>query len=126
MLSKSHLTIMFCCSGYLPPEFINFQVISKEYDIYSLGVIITKIITGITGYSDVADMGAQEFVEHVRICYFNVFPSIRTRVPLGASHCTKFASLLVTEYRNVLRFTIVSFAYVVPPSVPNYSLFWLF
>ncbi|XP_066337796.1 cysteine-rich receptor-like protein kinase 25 isoform X1 [Miscanthus floridulus] len=51
--------------GHLPPEFINYQVISKEYDIYSLGVIITKIITGITGYSDVADMGAQEFVEHV-------------------------------------------------------------
>ncbi|XP_066336903.1 uncharacterized protein [Miscanthus floridulus] len=52
--------------GYLPPEFINYQVISKEYDIYSLGVIITKIIvTEITDYSDVADMGAEEFVEHV-------------------------------------------------------------
>ena len=82
---------MLCCSGYLPPEFINYQVISKEYDIYSLGVIITKIIvTEITDYSDVADMGAEEFVEHVRICYF-----LRTRVPLGP-HCTKFASQLVT------------------------------
>ncbi|CAD6254208.1 unnamed protein product [Miscanthus lutarioriparius] len=51
--------------GYLPPEFINYQVISKEYDIYSLGVVVTKIVTGTTGYSDVADMGAQEFAEHV-------------------------------------------------------------
>ncbi|XP_066336915.1 G-type lectin S-receptor-like serine/threonine-protein kinase CES101 isoform X2 [Miscanthus floridulus] len=51
--------------GYIPPEFINHQVISKEYDIYSLGVIMTKIIAGSTGYSIVADMAAQEFVEHV-------------------------------------------------------------
>jgi coatomer subunit beta' len=67
---------MFCCSGYLPPEFINYQVISKEYHIYSLGVIITKTITGITGYSDVADMGAEEFVEHVRILLFRCFSII--------------------------------------------------
>ncbi|OQU83226.1 hypothetical protein SORBI_3005G093101 [Sorghum bicolor] len=51
--------------GYLPPEFIDYQVISKEHDIYSLGAIITKIVTGISGYSDVADMDAQESVEHV-------------------------------------------------------------
>jgi serine/threonine protein kinase len=88
---------MLCCSGYLPPEFIDYQVISKEHDIYSLGAIITKIVTGISGYSDVADMDAQESVEHVRICYFNVFLLIRTRVPLGASHCTKFASLLAKQ-----------------------------
>jgi serine/threonine protein kinase len=61
------MSFMFCCSGYIPPEFINHQVISKEYDIYSLGVIITKIISGSTGYSIVADMSAQEFVEYVRI-----------------------------------------------------------
>ncbi|KAL6841167.1 hypothetical protein ACP4OV_029136 [Aristida adscensionis] len=51
--------------GYLPPEFINNQIISKEFDIFSLGVIITKIITGNTGYSSSVDMEAPEFIEHV-------------------------------------------------------------
>ena len=89
------MSLMFCCSGYLPPEFINHQVISKEYDIYSLGVIITKIITGITGYSDVADMGAQEFVEHVRICYFLRTSSIRTSL-----HQVRITACdIVTKYR---------------------------
>lgn len=58
---------MIFCSGYLPPEFIMNQVISKEYDIFSLGVIIAQIIAGITGYFDIADMGTQEFIDHVRI-----------------------------------------------------------
>ena len=86
---------MLCCSGYLPPEFINYQVISKEFDIYSLGVIITKIITGITGYSDVVDMGAEEFVEHVRICYFLRTSSIRTSL-----HQVRITACdIVTKYR---------------------------
>jgi serine/threonine protein kinase len=89
---------MFCCSGYIPPEFIDDQVISKEYDIYSLGVIITEIVTGgNSGCSDVADMAAEEIVEDVRIyVILTFFLLIHTRAPLGASHCTKFASQLVT------------------------------
>lgn len=58
---------MLFCSGYLPPEFINNQVISQEYDIFSLGVIIAQIIIGITGYFDIVDMGAQELIDYVRI-----------------------------------------------------------
>lgn len=61
------MSFMFCCSGYLPPEFIDNQIISREYDIYSLGVIIMQIITGVTSFSDFADMEPQEFIEHVRI-----------------------------------------------------------
>ncbi|KAM0924348.1 hypothetical protein ACQ4PT_004972 [Festuca glaucescens] len=37
-------------SGYQPPEFINRRIISREFDIYSLGVIIVKIMTGHEGY----------------------------------------------------------------------------
>uniref|UniRef100_A0A0A9FEQ7 Protein kinase domain-containing protein n=1 Tax=Arundo donax TaxID=35708 RepID=A0A0A9FEQ7_ARUDO len=51
--------------GYWPPEFINSGIISKEYDIFSLGVIITKIIVGNVGYSSIADMEAPEFIDHV-------------------------------------------------------------
>ncbi|CAN6360210.1 unnamed protein product, partial [Urochloa humidicola] len=63
--------------GYLPPEFIESQVISKEYDIYSLGVIIAQIITGIRGYSAIADMDAQEFIEHVHESWRKKLQEIR-------------------------------------------------
>ena len=75
---------MLFCSGYLPPEFINNQVISQEYDIFILGVIIAQIIAGITGYFDIADMGAQEFIDHVRI--------LGTRALFEAFQCSKLAS----------------------------------
>ncbi|KQJ93969.1 hypothetical protein BRADI_3g07790v3 [Brachypodium distachyon] len=51
--------------GYLPPEYINSQIISKEFDIFSLGVIIVKIMAGHEGYSCIDDMTTQEFVDHV-------------------------------------------------------------
>ncbi|KAF7032533.1 hypothetical protein CFC21_043694 [Triticum aestivum] len=38
--------------GYMAPEF-NDRVITLKYDIYSLGVIITEILTGAKGYHDV-------------------------------------------------------------------------
>jgi serine/threonine protein kinase len=42
------------CSGYSPPEFIDSCLISNKFDIYSLGVIIIKIMAGRTGYSNSA------------------------------------------------------------------------
>ncbi|CAO2184759.1 unnamed protein product [Urochloa humidicola] len=52
--------------GYLPPEFINSGIISKEYDIFSLGVIIMKIIVGLEGYWSVADStDAPEFIDRM-------------------------------------------------------------
>jgi hypothetical protein len=55
------------CSGYLPPEYINRHVISNKFDIFSLGVIIIKIIAGPMGYSRSADMSSQKFIDLVRI-----------------------------------------------------------
>uniref|UniRef100_A0A8R7R4V6 Protein kinase domain-containing protein n=1 Tax=Triticum urartu TaxID=4572 RepID=A0A8R7R4V6_TRIUA len=52
--------------GYLPPEFINRHVISNKLDIFSLGVVIIKIMTGPTGYSQSAEMNSQEFIEQVQ------------------------------------------------------------
>ncbi|XP_066336997.1 uncharacterized protein [Miscanthus floridulus] len=51
--------------GYMPPEYIDNHVISKEYDIFSLGVIMLKIISGTTGYSQLGYMEQDKFVEHV-------------------------------------------------------------
>nr|XP_040250689.1 uncharacterized protein LOC109756773 isoform X1 [Aegilops tauschii subsp. strangulata]XP_040250690.1 uncharacterized protein LOC109756773 isoform X1 [Aegilops tauschii subsp. strangulata] len=52
--------------GYIPPEFIKKQIISREFDIFSLGVIIRKILTVVMmeGPSIVFTDG-QECIEHV-------------------------------------------------------------
>ncbi|KAI4968801.1 hypothetical protein ZWY2020_046131 [Hordeum vulgare] len=51
--------------GYLPPEYINHHVISNKLDIFSLGVIIIKIMAGPTGYSKSAEISSQQFTELV-------------------------------------------------------------
>ncbi|KAM0867707.1 hypothetical protein ACQ4PT_041816 [Festuca glaucescens] len=51
--------------GFLPPEFINKQLISKKYDIFSLGVIIKRIVTGMDHYWDISNMDDRECIEHV-------------------------------------------------------------
>ncbi|XP_039808827.1 putative receptor-like protein kinase At4g00960 isoform X2 [Panicum virgatum] len=51
--------------GYLPPEYIESNLISKKFDIFSLGVVIIKIITGPTGHSRSSDMSPQQFIENV-------------------------------------------------------------
>ncbi|KAL6888914.1 hypothetical protein ACP4OV_009940 [Aristida adscensionis] len=48
--------------GYCPPEFIDHQIISRKFDIFSLGVIIIKIMCGTEGYSFFHDMGPDEFI----------------------------------------------------------------
>nr|CAB3489193.1 unnamed protein product [Digitaria exilis] len=52
--------------GYLPPEYIESNIISNKSDIFSLGVIIIKIMLGPMGHFGSADMPPQEFVELVR------------------------------------------------------------
>ncbi|KAL6888922.1 hypothetical protein ACP4OV_009948 [Aristida adscensionis] len=51
--------------GYCPPEFINYQFISTKFDIFSLGVIIIKIMCGTEGYFLFHDMRPDEFINHV-------------------------------------------------------------
>ncbi|KAM0826995.1 hypothetical protein ACQ4PT_068486 [Festuca glaucescens] len=52
--------------GYQPPEYIKHQILSREFDIFSLGVIIVKIITGHEGYSSTVEMTTQKAVKLVR------------------------------------------------------------
>ncbi|CAM0948143.1 unnamed protein product [Alopecurus aequalis] len=51
--------------GYLPPEYINRQVISNKFDIFSLGVIILKIMAGPAGYWRSAEISSEEFIDLV-------------------------------------------------------------
>ncbi|XP_048554034.1 uncharacterized protein LOC125535013 isoform X3 [Triticum urartu] len=42
--------------GYWPPEYIKHQIISLEFDIFSLGVIIVKIMNGHESYNSIVEM----------------------------------------------------------------------
>jgi hypothetical protein len=57
---------MMFCRGYKPPEFFNKQIISEEFDIFSLSVIMLDIITGRRGYYYADELESQEFIELVR------------------------------------------------------------
>ncbi|KAM0870803.1 hypothetical protein ACQ4PT_039790 [Festuca glaucescens] len=51
--------------GYLPPEFIEHNVISKMFDIFSLGVVMIKIIAGPSGRTKSAEMPRENFIDQV-------------------------------------------------------------
>ncbi|VAI91851.1 unnamed protein product [Triticum turgidum subsp. durum] len=51
--------------GYMPPEFIKRQIISKEFDIFSLGVIIIKILTVVMEDQSIYFTDDRECIEHV-------------------------------------------------------------
>nr|AGT16237.1 Jacalin-like lectin domain containing protein [Saccharum hybrid cultivar R570]AGT16239.1 Jacalin-like lectin domain containing protein [Saccharum hybrid cultivar R570] len=54
------------CRNYMPPEFIEKRQISHKYDVFSLGIIIIQIITGLEGFKKYAEMSSPEqFVELV-------------------------------------------------------------
>jgi len=53
--------------GYVPPEFIENKIVSKKFDIFSLGVVMVKIVTGYEGYYNycVGEMPRDEFIDLV-------------------------------------------------------------
>uniref|UniRef100_A0A0E0MDT3 Protein kinase domain-containing protein n=2 Tax=Oryza punctata TaxID=4537 RepID=A0A0E0MDT3_ORYPU len=51
--------------GYLPPEYIEKNVLSNKLDIFSLGVVMLNIIAGPRGRSRSAEMSSQEFTDLV-------------------------------------------------------------
>ncbi|VAH39414.1 unnamed protein product [Triticum turgidum subsp. durum] len=51
--------------GYMPPEYINGGTVSKKFDIFSLGVVMTKIIAGPSGHTKCAEMQHQEFLDQL-------------------------------------------------------------
>ena len=52
------------CSGFQPVEFIDGGKISEKFDIFSLGGIIIRIVSGPDGHSKYVDAPA-EFIDQV-------------------------------------------------------------
>uniref|UniRef100_M8CP61 Cysteine-rich receptor-like protein kinase 29 n=1 Tax=Aegilops tauschii TaxID=37682 RepID=M8CP61_AEGTA len=66
-LAQTYVTIKIVGTlGYMPPEYIERYQITSKFDVFSLGVIIIRIIAGDEGYSKCADMSSPDFREHVR------------------------------------------------------------
>ncbi|VAI53334.1 unnamed protein product [Triticum turgidum subsp. durum] len=64
--TKTYVTIKIIGTpGYMPPEYIERYEITSKHDVFSLGVIIIRIMAGDEGYSKCAHMSSQEFLEHV-------------------------------------------------------------
>lgn len=51
--------------GYLPPEYIDKNIISKMFDIFSLGVVMIKIIAGPSGRMNSDEMPHEDFIDLV-------------------------------------------------------------
>ncbi|CAN6361270.1 unnamed protein product, partial [Urochloa humidicola] len=49
--------------GYMAPEYLNRGIITKELDIFSLGVIIIQVVTGHKHYPYKDETSSQEFIE---------------------------------------------------------------
>lgn len=62
---------MLCYRGYMAPEYIDRGIITKKLDIFSLGVLITEIMTGHKEYPYETEVSFQKFIELVRKLCFN-------------------------------------------------------
>lgn len=49
----------------MPPEFVDSGSVSKKFDVFSLGVIIIKLMDGNNGRSRSSEMSTEQFMEHV-------------------------------------------------------------
>jgi len=56
-------------SGYAPPEYVDMGKITKKFDVFSLGVIMIKVLAGPDGRSTYSDMSTpqapQDFIDLV-------------------------------------------------------------
>nr|AGT16241.1 hypothetical protein SHCRBa_027_K06_R_350 [Saccharum hybrid cultivar R570] len=49
--------------GYMPPEYIDKRLISKKFDVFSLGIIIIRIMAGKLAYPKCVEMPGQQFID---------------------------------------------------------------
>jgi hypothetical protein len=66
LLATVNYDLYYLCSGYLPPEYTKFHLLSPAFDIFSLGIIITKIMMGRERYHEIADMPPRKLINLVR------------------------------------------------------------
>ena len=53
----------------MPPEYVESGFVSKKFDVFSLGVVIIKMMAGNMGYFCRAEKSPKDFIEHVREIY---------------------------------------------------------
>ncbi|XP_037422874.1 probable ion channel POLLUX isoform X2 [Triticum dicoccoides] len=51
--------------GFMPPEYINENIISQKYDVFSLGAVILQIMAGRQSYRDCGRDPSETFIELV-------------------------------------------------------------
>ena len=57
----------------MAPEYLDKGVITKKFDIFSLGVIIIEIITGLRNYPiDETQTTSQQYIDTVRDLYVSI------------------------------------------------------
>ncbi|TVU50783.1 hypothetical protein EJB05_02173, partial [Eragrostis curvula] len=74
-------------NGYQPPEYINKKEISKKFDIFSLGVVMIKIISGPQGYFKCAYMRNDEFIDLVQSNWRNRLFKELGSCPMLEAYC---------------------------------------
>lgn len=80
MHSKFICVPFHACSGYQPPEHIDGNLVSKRFDIFSLGVIMIKIIEARhSDYCTSDDTLSENFVDTVSNDGFIFLPGIMFR-----------------------------------------------
>jgi len=92
-------------SGYMPPEYVERGEISKKFDIFSLGVIMIKIVSGPAGYSECSDMASEEFVDQVHERWRNILQATWTDSSLcmyceQVKRCTRIALKCIERNRH--------------------------
>ncbi|VAH24625.1 unnamed protein product [Triticum turgidum subsp. durum] len=66
--TKTHQTRMRDGTlGFMPPEYVDSGFISKKFDVFSLGVIIIKMLAGDKSYFRCSEMPSEQFIEYIRV-----------------------------------------------------------
>ncbi|KAJ1256937.1 hypothetical protein BS78_K259900 [Paspalum vaginatum] len=52
--------------GFQPPEYIEKREVSEKFDVFSLGVVMIRIVSGQGGYSKYPTMSKEEFIDQVK------------------------------------------------------------
>ncbi|MBC2899796.1 hypothetical protein CFC21_112616 [Triticum aestivum] len=91
--------------GFVPPEYIKDGFISKKFDVFSLGVIIIKILAGAKNYIRCTEMPPEKFIQLVSENWTKKLQektghSSHEIDILGVTSCVGIALRCVDEDRN--------------------------
>jgi len=75
--------------GYQPQEYIDRGEISGKFDIFSLGVIMIRIVSGPKGYPKCLDMSSDEFIDHVQKNWRNMLEATCSSGSLVEAYCNQ-------------------------------------